>query len=300
MRFIVGCVAALALVFMWHVSVSASESRLRQTHVIEIEVECLETAADIIRELNGYNLDSSVSFTEMPLVNDPWGWRVRQANYTRRVERWAFRHVQEVLRSLGDVVFETERAQNLDAELNDIEVRLASVLREIERLSIMMAASGSLEVLIAIDGRMSQLAWERDWLIGRRNVLLSQAASPVINIIVTEIPEDFVPPTPPSFASRVGDAFMGSLRGMRNGVGNFLVFLARVSIPAAIWIVIVGALGLVTFRVSKRVLARGHSPLAVGAGAGTLSMDDSPIEGVPHEKSGETSASDEPKEGDLS
>lgn len=208
------------------IPVIAQDRQLSQTHSIEIEVECLDLAMEVIRELNGYNLESAVRSYDF----GRWGVE-RRADFTRRVDMWAFRHVQEVLRSLGEVLQESERAQFLGGQILDVDARLATLEQEIQRLTAMLAASESLDVMIAIEIRLSQVTWERNQLMGRRNVLLSQAASPVITIRLVQRPEYMPPPEGPGFGSRIVDNFLGSWHSFVTSAGNFLVFIVRVSIP---------------------------------------------------------------------
>ncbi|MCL2839135.1 MAG: DUF4349 domain-containing protein [Defluviitaleaceae bacterium] len=248
MRLTFGFVFAIVFIATWAMHVNAMEfdRQLRQQHMIELEVECLDTAIEIIRELNGFNLDVSVFTTEQH------GREVRRANFTRRVDAWAFRHVQEILRELGEVTSESESAQHLGAQIMDVDVRIAAISQEIERLNLMMAASDSLDILIMIDAHLSGVMRDRDSLIGTRNLLLSQANNPVINIQLHEIPEDMPVPVPPTFGSRIVGSFMTSFHGLQRISANLLVFIVRVSIPLVIWLVILGVVGSVVFRVRKK------------------------------------------------
>jgi len=222
---------------------------LRQVYTIDIEVECLDTAIDIINGLNGYNLESAVFVTEQ------WGQIVRQANFTRRVDNWAYDHVQAMLRWMGETMFESENAWHLGAQISDVEVRLLAISQEIERLAIMMATSTSLDVLIAIDSHLSRIMWDRDHLIGTHNLLVSQASSPIVNIQLFEIPEGRPVPTPVTFGSRITDSFLGSWNSLLRNAGNLTVFLVRIALPFIIWAGIIGLGLLVANNIRKKRLA---------------------------------------------
>ena len=249
-------ILALALTLLLTVPVSAStaaQSRLfRQTHSIDIEVECIQAALDIIRELNGYNLEL-YTFQDTVWVGS-WRSPRQRANIVRRVEPLFYRPVQEVLRGIGEVLNETEQAQSLAAQLLDVEARLTALSQEIDRLSLMLAASDSLDVLIAIDFRLNEVNMQHNSLMGTRNLLLSQAQSPVISIRLFEIPEGRPDPVPDSFGRRVADSFSSSWRGTVTFMGNFLVAMARISIPLVVWGII---LGLPVVLIIKR---RGRKP----------------------------------------
>jgi len=247
MRLAIGIILAIACAVVIASPAQAAEHRqLRQTHTIDIEVECIETATAIIRELNGYNLESSI------VMPDEFGWSQPSANFTRRVDEWAFRHVQEVLRGLGEVTFERESSHHLGAELMNTEIRLEAAAQEIERLSLMMAASDSLSTLIAIDSQLSRVMHERDRIIGTRNLLLSQASSPIIHIQLFESMENRWIYTPPTFGNRIVGSFMGSWRGLLSFGSNTLVGIVRISIPLAIWAMLLCVALIVGNRVRKK------------------------------------------------
>lgn len=270
MRLIAGCILAAACIIFIAVPVSAQDRPFRQTHTIEIRVECMDTATQIIRGLNGYNLDASVFANEVHIrnVGQPGFTRMleRHAHFTRRVDSQHFRHVQEVLRGLGEVLSETENAQFLGARITDVEVRIAAISQEIERLSLMMAASDSLDVLIAIDFRLSQVMWERNNLVGQRNMLLAQASNPVINIRLIEPPEDLPEFVPPGFIRRVTEGFGDTWRGTWAAAGNLLVFIVRISIPLVVLSALL-AFGLYVLYLGNKRLRKRKLAAVLASGA---------------------------------
>lgn len=221
--------------------VSAEAQQLRREHTIEIYVECIEAAREIINAQNGYNLDSHASFERYS----------RWANFTRRVDDWAFRHTQAVLRELGEVLHEHEHATFLGGEIANVETQIRVLSQEMERLSAMMAAADSLNVLIAVNDRLNNVARDRDALVGRREVLLSQAESSIIRIHLFETPPDPTEDAPPTFGERVSTSFLNSWNATRRTAENTLVFVVRISVPLGIWAAVVGVL-LIAARISNK------------------------------------------------
>jgi len=234
MRIFIACLLVAICFIFFSQPLLAHDRPFRQTHRIAIEVECLQTATEIVRGLNGYNIESSVFFHELA------GRRSQSvADFSRRVDAWAFRQVQEELRALGIVHSESEQAQFLGAQITDLDVRIATVGHEIDRLTILMAASDTLDLLLTIESRIMQLIWQRNSLMGSRNVLVSQATSPVINIRLFENPIDAPLPEPEGFRERVSVGFENSWRSAASTAVNFFVFLVRISLPLAIVCIII-------------------------------------------------------------
>jgi len=262
MRLFIGCIAVFACAFFFSTPVAADDRPFMQNHTIEIEVECIQAATEIIRELNGYNLDSTI-FVHEQQGRTPQ----RRAEFTRRVERWAFRQVQEVLRSMGDVISEAERATYLGPQIRSVDAQLAAISQEIDRLTVLMAASTTLNHLLTIESRLTQVTWERNSLIGRRNVLVSQATSPVIIIRLFEIQDEIEvqEPIPLTFGNRVSGSFGESWYNTRTSAADLLVFIVRISVPLLAFMVAAGFAGFVFIHVRKnrRERAATTAPVVV-------------------------------------
>ncbi|MCL2357063.1 MAG: DUF4349 domain-containing protein [Defluviitaleaceae bacterium] len=239
MRNIIFAGAFFAAIFFVPTLVQAQQ--LSREHTITIQVECIEAARAIINELNGHNLDAQVSFHD----------EARSAFFVRRVDDWAFRHVQEVLRELGEVTREHEHARFLGGDIAAANTQIYVLSRETERLATLMAASRSLNVLIAVNDRMNDVARERDAAIGWRNMLLAQADTAVIHIHLFE-ERYFEPPAPQTFGQRVSDSFFGSLNATRRTGETLVVFIVRVSVPFAAWAVTASVVALIIVKIVRR------------------------------------------------
>lgn len=241
--FVILGVAANLLFFMY---VSA-EPPLVQTHNIEIVVECVDAAMEVINSLGGHNLNVDVR-TIPGRGMEPF----RLADVTRRVGASEYRQAQQILRLLGTVTFESESARNVEASINDLRISINSATGEFERISQMMAQSDNLQTLIALDNRLSQIAWHRDSLLGSLNLLLAESGTALLTISLAEEMGVFLPPPEPRFLERMAASFFGSLRFIRQTGEGFVVFIAYALIPAAI----LSLFALLVFAAIKRVLRK--------------------------------------------
>ena len=210
-----------------------AEPHLVQTHSIGIVVDSVDDALEAIGRLGGHNLHLDVFSIEWPGM-DP----VTQAEIIRRVDGTEFRSAQQVLRSLGEVTFEHESARNVGGEISDLQLMIQSASGEFDRISYMMAASDTLSMLIALDTRLSEISWQRDFLIGSLNVLMAESGSAVLTISLAEDIGVFVPPPGPTFGERVSGSFFGSWRAVVNIAQGFAIFVAYAFIPAILLIIL--------------------------------------------------------------
>jgi len=222
----------------------AADRQLRQQHSIHITVDCLYAAMDAVNDLPGHNLDSSANL----------GVRSRTATFRRRIDTEYFRYVQDILRTLGDVEWEAESAAHLAASMLDLDVRIAVLDQELERLTAMMEDSDTLNVLIAVNARITDVSRDRESLVGQRNVLIVDAGSAILNITLSEIPPEPVPTAPVGFWQRMRDNFMNSARNSRDGAESFLLAVVRLALPVITWGVILCAIGFAAWKLVLRKL----------------------------------------------
>ena len=217
--------------------VSGTVRRLGQRYTVNIRVECLTTAVDAMRELPGIDLQMSISQDD--------------AHYLRQVDAAFFRHVQAVLREMGEVQQEHEQVRHLGIELMQLDTRITVLTQEIERLTMLMAASTTIEVLNAVDMQLMRVSRDRDTQLGRRNAILNESQTVLMEITLTErwVPRERINPT---FGQRIRDSFVGSWRDLTRISGNLLVRLTRVSLPLFIWLAIAGTVSLTAVKLTKR------------------------------------------------
>ena len=215
------CFASLALLLTSVMPLSAfAQEQQSLTLEMDIVVESVTQAIETIRDFPGQSISSETSFRE----NDGWAflrWRVLSSDYA---------YVQNALRDLGDVRSERENAVHRASEILDLQARLTTNATEIERLLTLLEDSASLEILIAVEQRVSMAEWERDSLLGRLNLANSQTAH--VDIIITLRENPSIPVTTSiSFGERLGTQFVDSIVGLLGFLGNVLVFFAAVLIP---------------------------------------------------------------------
>ena len=220
-KLLIGIVGAVLFVGIINTHVSAD---YRRDMSISIRVECVADAADVIRALPGSGLREDVHF------HAGGG----SGNFARRVNRAEFATVQEALREIGDVMNESEHISHMESELLEINVMLNTNAQEQQRLTALMATADSLDIVIAMERRLSEVANERDWLQGRANFIAAAVENPIINITVWENPPPSPRPEPTNFGERTIDSFLRSWNGFVGFLQGTAVFFAYVSVPLAI------------------------------------------------------------------
>jgi|GEM_PF-1586882 len=247
MKILYGSLICIMLMLTLVVPVFAAPRRMQRTHNIHVEVLSLDDALAAIQSLNAMVLDSSRSTS--PIGR---GQTISEARLTLRVDPAAFRQAQDVVRALGDVFSEHELTTDFDNQITDADVRIAVLNTELERLTLMMAASNTLDVLIAVNDRVTQVMRQRDDIIGHKNWLMNQVQSPVMTISLFEAPAEWQEPERDGFGARIETAFLRSARSIQRGFANLFVGFVRISLPFFVFLVIGLLIAFIVVKIQKK------------------------------------------------
>lgn len=143
----------------------------------------------------------------------------RTASVTVRVPSGDFDSVRGDIAELGDVIEQTVQAQDVTAEMVDVETRIESLRRSVARLQEMLGGSGDVAQLSAVEGELARREVELEAMLGQQRLLEDQVA---LGTLTVHLSEDAAAPTPDEDAAGFRD-------GLRQGWVT-LVDVARVAV----------------------------------------------------------------------
>jgi hypothetical protein len=141
----------------------------------------------------------------------------RTASVTVRVPSGDFDSVRGDIAALGEVVEQTVQAEDVTAEMVDVETRIESLRRSVARLQEMLGGSGDVAQLSAVEGELARREVELEAMLGQQRLLEDQVA---LGTLTVHLAEDAAAPTPDDDAAGFRD-------GLRQGWVT-LVDVARV------------------------------------------------------------------------
>lgn len=166
----------------------------------------------------------------------------RSADYTIRIPREHFEEVTQSLSSLGNVPYCNVNAENISASYYDTESRLSTYRIEEERLLAMLELAETVEDMITIEERLSEVRYSIESLTSTLLGWDSLINYSTISLSIYEV-EEYTPEPEPSYWQRLGKGFVRTLEG----VGEFFMDLFRflvVNLPVLVllglgaWLVI--------------------------------------------------------------
>lgn len=219
---------------------------------VEVIVKDLEAArADverIVAEQKGYVAKSDVSGES--------GSR-RTATWTLKVPAEKFREAVAALAALGNTVRNSSDSQDVTEEFIDLQARIKNLKAEEETLNkLLKEQAARLEDVLKIREQIKTVRGDIERAEGRLKYLATMAALSTVTLTARE-DASYVPPTAPTFGSRVSDTFDDSVTALSDfgkGVALFAVALAP-------WLplILVGALVL-RWLVKRTVSWAGSEP----------------------------------------
>jgi Domain of unknown function (DUF4349) len=157
------------------------------------------------------------------------------ADVTVRVPADEFDDVRTAIGELGDVTSQDIQAQDVTAEMVDLEGRIASQRASVQRVRALLSESGDVVQLASVEGELARREAELESLLGQQRVLEDQVA---LGTLTVHLREDGTAP------AEADDEPTGFMDGLRTGWDAAVVgaraasaaagFLLPFAVPAAV------------------------------------------------------------------
>ena len=161
----------------------------------------------------------------------------RRSTVTVRVPTDTFDDVRTDIADLGDVEEETVQAEDVTAEMVDVETRIESLRRSVTRLQEMLGGSGDVAQLATVEGELARREVELEAMLGQQRLIEDQVALATLSVSMFE---DDAAPEPDEDAAGFRD-------GLRQGwvtfvdVGRALLAVLGFVLP---WAIPAAAIGI--------------------------------------------------------
>ena len=155
------------------------------------------------------------------------------------------------LGNLGTIVSQSESAEDITLQYADTESRIASLKTEQERLLALLDEADSLDSIIALENRLTEVRYELENYESQRKLYDDLVSYSTVNITLEEVTYT-VPVDDSTFLSRIKTGLEKSFRDIRNGLVNFVVWLV-VALP---YFVIWGLIIFLIVWIIKKLIKR--------------------------------------------
>ncbi len=237
---------------------------------------------------------SSVTGANLNSIANGYNYN-RSANFVLRVPKENFGSISDALSTVGNITYLESYAENITASYTDAQSRLEAYDIEEERLLAIMEQAETVDDLIALETRLSEVRYQKESLTSQISNWDNQVNYSTVTVKLSEV--TVLTPTPDrTYWQTIRDGFLETLYDVGNGAKNvfrFILVASPVLVIIAAVVVIVcllirhhrrkkrkaaGEGKKVSRRARKQREASGNSPETKTDSSEDVPADDSPSE----------------------
>ena len=187
--------------------------------------DAVAALAGFVEKYGGFVQSSSVSGANL---NDQQRGRIvnRSANYTLRIPSKNFNGIMNSFSEMGNVPYSYTYTENVTSAYYDTQARLEAYKTQQTRLLELMEKAETVEDVITIEERLTELNYSIDSLQSVLNNFDRRVSYSTISLRLMEVRE-YTPTEEPTFWDRLGDAFIDGVKGAFEFLKNLLVFIEK-------------------------------------------------------------------------
>ena len=212
----------------------------------------LSQITDKVRELGGYVESSDVSGI---CVNSYGGSQQRYADIRARIPADRLDRFVETVESAGNVTSKQEQVTDVTLQYSDVQSRKKSMEIEQERLWALLEKAESLDAVVALEARLSEIRYELESYTSQLRLYDNQVDYSTVSINMREV-KDLTPTAPDSIGTRIQKGFNRSLNNLGEAGTDLIVWIASNSPILLVLAVIIAAVVLFVRGLSRRMQGR--------------------------------------------
>lgn len=186
-----------------------------------------------IAALGGYTEQSNISGRRAGYQNEPYP---RSAYITARVPADKLDSFVTSVEDAGNVVNKSSSTEDVTLRYSDIESRKKSLTVEQDRLWALLEKADTLEAVIALEQRLSDIRYELESMESQLKLYDNQVDYSTVTLNINEVIQ-YTPTAPETVTQRVNRGFANTTDSMSRFFVNLFVLLVSLSpvwIPAAV------------------------------------------------------------------
>ena len=176
----------------------------------------------------------------------------RSANYTLRIPCERFDELMNSLSSLGNIPYTHVYTENVTAQYYDVQARLVAYSAQEQRLLEMMELAETVEDVIILEDRLTQVRYQIESLQSTLNNWDRQVSYSTVYLDITEVQEySPEPQVQPSFGQQLKSALQEGFHGMVVFLQGLLLGITA-SLPALLFLAAVVILVVVLVKKARK------------------------------------------------
>ena len=178
-------------------------------------------------------------------VNSYGGSQQRHADIRARIPADRLDRFVETVESAGNVTSKQEQVTDVTLQYSDAESRKKSLEIEQERLWALLEKADSLDAVVALEARLSEIRYELESYTSQLRLYDNQVDYSTVSIYMREV-KDLTPTAPDSIGTRIQKGFNRSLNNLGEAVTDLLCGLPSTVPSCSYWLLLLGRLSLLS------------------------------------------------------
>ncbi len=218
----------------------------------------LEALSKLIADCGGFVQSSNITGNDFN-TSYYGGKSYRGAEYSIRIPADKFKSVTESLTQLGNVPYSSTNAENITMQYRDTEARLTARQAEEKRLLELLSKADTVEEILQIEGRLSDVRYEIESLTSQIKNWDSLISYSTLNLTIREVTlySDNAPATL-SYGEQLKDSFVRSLKAVGRFFKEFFKFFVA-ALPVLVVLAVVAVVVIVIVKSVKKKKALKES-----------------------------------------
>lgn len=158
----------------------------------------------------------------------------------------------------ANVTSTSETTENVTLQYVSTKSRVEALETEQKRLLELLENAESMEDLLTIEARLTDVRWELENYASQLRVLDNQVDYSTVYLNIWEVDEPTVIVERTTW-EKIGDGFKKNTGKMWNGLVNTFIWILTV-IPYLVPLALIGAVGFVTFKLAKKRMSKKTKP----------------------------------------
>ena len=239
-------------------SAASMTEKIIYTYYANIETTQFDTSVDNVSQL----LKQYGAFIQSTSISGSSYYsntRYRTAEYVIRVPVGSYTPLTESLDILGNVVSERSNGENITTQFIDTQARLDTYETEEERLLAMLEKADTVEDMITIESRLSDVRYQIESLTSQLRNWQNQVDYSTVTLEIREVEElSAQVPAQRTYWERMWDGLASTFEGIGDFFKQLFMFIV-VALPVLVILGVIAVIVLVTLRASKKRKARKNS-----------------------------------------
>ncbi|MBR1692457.1 MAG: DUF4349 domain-containing protein [Lachnospiraceae bacterium] len=179
----------------------------------------------------------------------------KSAEYTIRIPSEKLDSFVDAVAESSNVTHKSQSAEDITLQYVDVESKKEALRVEEKRLLALLEEADSIESIVTLESRLSDVRYELQSMESRLRTYDNQVDYATVNLTIREV-EIYTPEEPRSRWEELATGFVGSIKGVGNGIVDFVIGFIIALPYLVVWGIVIAVIVWIIRKLIKRKAAK--------------------------------------------